>query len=329
MRYLTVFRWLSVMLVVLVIAAAIGCGKKGAEEATPTPIATSSPTATAAAPAGQSGTLSDIEGEVQVLRSGTSAWSTATDGMQIWTGDGLKTGSNGYVLITFFDGSVMEVNAGTEISVEELSQTSGGSTTVQINQAIGNTLNRVQNLVDSSSTYEVTTPAGSAVVRGTIYSVEVKDEGKLTTCIKTKDERDTIEHSVAFSNGGGTVNVIENFFSCCTVGETPQTPAYSDPTNDPSTFESGGGGGEGQCAPGCYYSMVGNGICDYACLVEACNYDCLGEATQVYQQDSGYGVQLVTQFEIPCDCLKFPCPEILLEDICFDWCPYCDYSNGN
>lgn len=241
MKNSSIFKLVSVMLFVLIVAAAIGCGKGSEQQATPTvvPTATSSPTATT--PAGESGTLSDIAGEVQVLRSGTSAWTAAANGMKIWTGDGLKTGSDGYALITFFDGSVMEVDAGTEISMEELSQTSGGSTTVQINQTIGNTLNRVQNLVDSSSTYEVTTPAGSAVVRGTIYSVEVKDEGKLTTCIKTKDERDTIEHSVAFSNGGGTVNVIENFFSCCTVGETPQTPAYSDPTNDPSTFESGGG----------------------------------------------------------------------------------------
>ena len=181
MKNSSIFKLMSVMLFVLVVAAVIGCGKGGEQKPTPQPVppATSSPTATA--PAGQSGTLSDIAGEVQVQRSGASAWAAATNGMKIWTGDGLKTGSDGYTLITFFDGSVMEVNPGTEISVTELSQAAGGSTTVQISQTIGNTLNRVQNLVDSSSTYEVTTPAGSAVVRGTIYSVDVNDGGTLTT----------------------------------------------------------------------------------------------------------------------------------------------------
>jgi hypothetical protein len=266
MNYVKVFKWLSVILVIAVMIPAIGCGKKAAQVPTPTP--TAIPTATTPAePTGQTGSLSSVTGDVQVSRQGAAAWIAATSGMKIWTGDSLKTGSNGYVLITFFDGSVMEVNAGTEISVEELSQSSGGATTVRIQQTIGNTINRVQNLVDSSSTYEVETPAGSAVVRGTIYSVDVNDVGALTTCVETIDENDTVEHSVAFSNGGIAVNVIENFVSCCVEGGVPQTPTYADPNNDPSTFENGGDGGcygyqcQTRCPPGYCW---GEGQC-YPC----------------------------------------------------------------
>jgi hypothetical protein len=237
-------KWLSVILVVIVIAAAIGCGKKEAQKPTPTPTAT--PTATASAePTGETGTLSNLEGDIQVLRSGASNWIAATSGMRVGTGDGLKTGEDGYVLITFFDGSVMEVEAGSEISVEELSKTSGGSTTVHINQIIGNTINRVENLVDSSSNYEVETPAGSAVVRGTIYNVNVEQLGYVAhTCIATANQFDEKQHSVVFNNNGKMVNIPESMTACCWEGGVPSDPFYSDPADDPiQTYDDGGGGG--------------------------------------------------------------------------------------
>jgi hypothetical protein len=235
------FKWISVMVIVLIVAAAVGCGKKAAQvpTPTPTPTAVSSPTATAPAePTGETGTLSSINGSVQVQRQGTGAWIAATNGMRIGTGDGLKTGDYGYVLITFFDGSVMEVEADSEISVEELSKTSGGSTTVRINQVIGNTLNHVENLVDSSSNYEVETRAGSAVVRGTLYRVVVSVDGKLT-CIDVVDENDLLNHLVAFTGGGATVEVPEDRTSCCWEDGVPSAPFYTDPADDP--YQGGNG----------------------------------------------------------------------------------------
>ena len=242
------------MLVVLIMAAAIGCGKKEAQKATPTPTATSTPTATAPAePTGQTGTLATVTGDVQVLRHGAAAWIAATSGMKLGTGDSLKTGSDGYVLITFFDGSVMEVEAESEISVEELSKASGGSTTVRISQVLGNTINRVENLVDSSSTYEVETLAGSAVVRGTIFGMQVDQYGEFTyTCANTSKEDDNKSHSVDFSGSGSTVKVPEGMTSCCWEGGVPGSPFPTDPADDPLQFSSGDGGGGSQCPPGCY-----------------------------------------------------------------------------
>jgi hypothetical protein len=241
-RSVSAFKWISVILILAVVVTAIGCGKKESPQATPTPV--SSPTATAAAePTGETGTLSGMEGDVQVLSPGAASWMAATSGMKIGAGYGLKTGSDGYVLITFFDGSVMEVEADTEISVEELSVAAGGSTTVRIGQVIGNTLNRVENLVDSSSTYEVETPAGSAVVRGTIFQMQVDQYGDSThTCVDTVDEGDSQEHSIDFSNGGKTVNVIEKKKSCCWEGGVPSDPFYTDPADDPLPADGGGGG---------------------------------------------------------------------------------------
>jgi|GEM_PF-7104528 len=252
MKHITLYRLISVMLIVLVVAAAIGCGKKEAEKATPTPTAIPTPTATPSEPSGQTGSLSGLTGDVQVLRSWSSSWIAATSGMKIGTGDSLKTGSDGYVLITFFDGSVMEVQADSQISVEELSKASGGSTTVRISQTLGNTINRVENLIDSSSTYEVETLAGSAVVRGTIYHIQVDEDGR-HTCCDTQDEKDTEDHYVYFSNLGKTVQVPEKKKSCGWEGGVPSDPFFTDPNDDPLKNTTGDSGGGSPCPPGCYF----------------------------------------------------------------------------
>ena len=286
MKYAKMFKWLSVILVIAVMIPLVGCGKGGNQEPTPTPTATAP-----AEPTGETGTLSDLEGDVQVQRQGTKTWIAATSGMEIWGGDSLKTGGDGYALITFFDGSVMEVEADTKILVEELSKASGGATTVRISQVLGNTVNRVENLIDSSSTYEVETLAGSAVVRGTIFGMEVdRDRGVVHTCVNTSKEEDEEQHSIDFSNNGKTVEVIEGKTSCCWEGGVPGDPDYIDPDDDPANFPGGGGGGGcygyecygyptptqtpmTECSPGCYYYMIGNGYCDEACYTEACSYD--------------------------------------------------------
>jgi hypothetical protein len=248
MKYAKVFQWLSVVLVIAVMITAIGCGKKEAQKPTPTP--TAAPTAIATTgPTGQTGSLSALTGNVTVMRQGTSAWIAATSGMKLGTGDSLKTGGNSSVLITFFDGSVMEVRSDSEISVEELSKASGGATTVRINQVIGNTVNRVKNLVDSSSAYEVETPAGSAVVRGTIEDIQVDPSGR--TCTGVVDEGDAAKHSADFTGNGVTVKIGEGMTCCCEAGGIPGAPFYTNPSDDPLRGSSDGGGGGGG-GGGCY-----------------------------------------------------------------------------
>jgi hypothetical protein len=149
------------------------------------------------------------------------------------------------VLIVFFDGSVMEVEADSEISVEELSTASGtGSTTVRIFQAVGNTINRVEQLIDSSSKYEVETPAGSAVVRGTIFNSKVYPYG--LSCINTQDEDDKGTHCVYFTGSGKTVEVCQRMKSCCWPGSPPSNPFFADPNDDSANWGEGGG------SSGCY-----------------------------------------------------------------------------
>jgi len=160
--------------------------------------------------------ISSVSGDVQVLRSGSTESVNATNGMELAVGDTITTGDNGSAKLTFFEGSVMEIKANSEILVNELSTATTGSTTVSLMEQVGSTINRIGKLVDSSSKYEVETPAAVAVVRGTVFDLLVQQNG--TTTVKAEQD------SVSFTASGVTVTVNQGFQSSASVGGTPSTP---------------------------------------------------------------------------------------------------------
>ena len=175
--------------------------------------------------------ISSVTGTVQVLRNGSAEPIAATNGMELKVGDTITTGSNGSANLTFFDGSVMEIKASSEILVNELSTASTGSTAVSLKEMVGSTINRVAKLVDSSSKYEVETPAAVAVVRGTAFDMLVQQNG--TTTLKTE------EGSVSFTAGNQTVIVNAGFQSTAVKGGTPSTVSAVTTPTPTSTSTSG------------------------------------------------------------------------------------------
>ena len=170
------------------------------------------------ATAAPSATISSPTGEVLVQKQGSTTWIQAISGMKLNAGDRLKTGGNSTTEIIFFEGSVVEVEADSEILLSELTVAPNtGSTSIHLNQLVGHTVNRVQKLVDSASNYEVETPAGSAVVRGTAFKSYVRDDGY--TIIYCD------EGAVWFTAGGVTVVVNEGEWSSAMPGGTPSTPS--------------------------------------------------------------------------------------------------------
>jgi VCBS repeat-containing protein len=122
--------------------------------------------------------LSITEGDVFVMKAGTDSWTEAQVGMSLEAGDSIKTDDSSNAEITFFDGSTIELQAGTEIEVASLDiSTDTGSTTISLKQAIGTTISRVTNLVDPASSYQVETAAGVAGVRGSVLTVQVIEDG--------------------------------------------------------------------------------------------------------------------------------------------------------
>ena len=129
--------------------------------------------------------LSITEGNVFLMKAGTDSWIEAQVGMSLEIGDIVKSGDGSSAEITFFDGSTIELQADTEVEVASLNiSTDTGSTTISLKQAIGDTISRVTKLVDPASSYEIETPAGVAVVRGSVMVVYVIEDG--TTWITNK-----------------------------------------------------------------------------------------------------------------------------------------------
>jgi hypothetical protein len=118
--------------------------------------------------------LSITEGEVLVMKKGTDDWVPAEQEMELDIGDKIKTGGNSSAEITFFDGSTMELGAGTEIEILLLDIVcSTGVTTITLEQMIGDTISRVTGILDPASKYEVETPSGVVGVRGSAVRIQV------------------------------------------------------------------------------------------------------------------------------------------------------------
>ena len=119
--------------------------------------------------------LSITEGEVYVMKEGTGDWVNAGMGIELEVGDGVKTGGNSSAEITFFDGSTMELEAGTEVKILSLDIVCDTSvSTITMQQTLGTTISRVTKLLDPGSSYEIETPTGVAGVRGTTVTVTVE-----------------------------------------------------------------------------------------------------------------------------------------------------------
>ena len=115
-------------------------------------------------------------GNVSVMKAGTGNWIAAQVGMCLEPGDIIKSGNSSNAEITCLDGSTIEIQAGTEIEVV-LATTENGSTTIVLNQTIGSIIFRVIKIIDPASRYEVETPTGEAVVRGSAMLVHVIEDG--------------------------------------------------------------------------------------------------------------------------------------------------------
>ncbi len=124
--------------------------------------------------------LSITGGNVLVRRADGSDWTPGQVGMTLDPGFSIKTDSGATATITFFEGSTVELAAGTEVRLADLGVGQGKATTIRLKQEIGSTISRVKKLADPASRYEVETAAAVAAVRGTIMSVAVKPDGTTT-----------------------------------------------------------------------------------------------------------------------------------------------------
>ena len=128
--------------------------------------------------------LTVISGDV-LMRSAAGSYSSAMDGAVLYVGTMLRTSVDARAVITFSDGSTVELDPASDVTIEDATGR-GGST---IAQSLGRTWHVVMHLTTADTRYERTTPAATASVRGGEYEV-VTAQGLsgLTTALSIADD---------------------------------------------------------------------------------------------------------------------------------------------
>jgi FecR protein len=134
--------------------------------------------------AGAATILSILEGSASVAR-GTAGFSSASDGDLLNIGDRVQTAVSSHAMVTFFDGSTLEIEPATTVQIEDAASATSGAISIRISQTIGRTWASVQKLARVDSKFEIRTPTAVAAVRGTGFITEVLADG--TTTVQTTD----------------------------------------------------------------------------------------------------------------------------------------------
>ncbi len=178
----------------------------------------SAPTVAVAAPdtTPAAGVLTVISDTVKVGRGG--AFSAAVDGDLVRSGDTVRT-EDGRAVITFIDGSTVEIEPSGELVIDTAAETQDGGIVVALTQLLGQTWHVVSKL-GATSSYQVRTPASTAAVRGTAFQVGVDVTGG--TPVATIE---THEGAVATTAAGKTEEVLVRQGSATTVKKGDERPA--------------------------------------------------------------------------------------------------------
>jgi len=172
-------------------------------------------------------TLSVISGTVEVRDEGADDFRLAEDGETLDVGDSVRTGPDSRALITFFEGSTLEMEPETEVTLERLEEEEEGGFFTKIGQSIGVTWHRVVEFTDPRSAYEVETPSTVAAVRGTLFQGEVQANGNSFW--------DLLEGQLAVGGLGIERILRAGWRTQAFLGEPPVEPFESPPP--PSTLE--------------------------------------------------------------------------------------------
>jgi len=160
-------------------------------------------------------TLTILSGAADVAR-GTGGFSRAADGQVLNAGDRVRTADSGHAIVTFLDGSTVEIEPVTTITVIQATAAASGAITIQLEQAIGRTWTSIQRIVHADSKFELRTPATTATVRGTSFITDVLASG--TTTVTTTDG------IVEVSAQGTTVVVPAGSLTTVEPSSTPSPP---------------------------------------------------------------------------------------------------------
>jgi hypothetical protein len=192
-----------------------------------------------AASAQNAATLAILNTAIEGARAG-SPFSPALDGELYATGDLVRANVDGRAVLTFFDGSSLSVDPGSEVKVVALNRVAADGIQVTIEQSLGRSWSSVQKLRTPDSRYEVRTPSTTAVVRGTGFLTFVQQLAAGGTQTTYQVDEGTL---LVNATAGGSVTVPAG--NQVTIAEGAQAPASATPIPPSPRLEITGTSGLG------------------------------------------------------------------------------------
>jgi hypothetical protein len=213
-------------------------------------LASSSVIASTSSPLTANCTLTVMSGNVDILVPNSAIWQTGEDGAVLSSGTRIKTQADSTALLTFFEGSTVALDPGTEVEIKELVHLKQ-SNSIVLMQWVGSTLHRVVKLTDPGSRYQVDTPSACAMVRGTIFLVEVSEDGSTreqTTqglvSVKAENQEVFVSPGEETTVEPGQAPVAPTLVKTGASGQAGDNPSLDNKANNP------GKGPDGSGAPG-------------------------------------------------------------------------------
>jgi hypothetical protein len=156
-------------------------------------------------------TLTVLRGTISVVHSNGTAVQPAASGLTLNEGDRIATVGKSSALVTFFDGSEIELGADTTIAIQDASGEAGGVVTFLIEVVLGSTVHKVATLKNPGSSYQIVAGEGLVEVRGTTVGVGVNGQGAATTFLQ---EGQATFNGYVMHNGEGCTLAATGAFEC-------------------------------------------------------------------------------------------------------------------
>ncbi|MCA9872462.1 MAG: FecR domain-containing protein [Anaerolineales bacterium] len=163
--------------------------------------------------------LQDVRGLVEVQNEDGS-WTAVMHSALVHAGQSLRTGSLSSASLLFHDGSQAVLGPQSEIAIAELNALPPGDgfRTVILRQQQGESHHQVAFRGDNGSRYEVQTPTGSGIARGTRFDVSVPTAAPARFTVT--------EGRVEVSQANRTVSVSAGQTTSLSENEPPTDPAF-------------------------------------------------------------------------------------------------------
>ena len=190
----------------------------------------------------QAATLAQASGVVEVMPAGEDTWRPVAAGERLEVGDRVRTGPASAAQLRFFDGSMADLGAETEITLAQMSaRRDGGDRLILLHQWVGRTYHRVQRLPDPDSRYKVETPTAVTVVRGTEFAVVVEADGT-TEVVVVQGKVDVIAQATTVQVPAGQKTTVQPeeppapIHPATPVSPTPWAAPTPTPTSTPTAL---------------------------------------------------------------------------------------------